>query len=238
MLLKVFGGKVKKYSFVKFQYGGIVVEAAYVMPIVIIAIFILVYMALIQIQQGVMYVHAQSMARKICNISTFPGYEKFFEDAYNTDCSATTLPNVYQPSISVLDLIYKKHDPYRYLGGVYLNEYNNYEEELKLIVEKSMYFNNGISTVEIDTSFSNLSTAVTVIVNYNVNLPKFVRILGLDSSVLITTKAVSYANDTVEFIRNTDLAFDLFDYFLKKYHLEDKINTFYKKIKEISEKLF
>ena len=222
------------------QKGAIVVEAAYVMPIVIIVVFILVYMALIQIQQGVMYMQAQHMAQKICNISTFPGYEMLYEDAYSLDYSTNyvTLPKAYEPSSNTIDLIYKKHDPYRYLGGVYLNSYNNYEEELEKIVKKSVYFNNGIANVDIDVSFSNLSTAVTVLINYNINLPKFVRLLGLDSNVLITTKAVSYANDTVEFIRNTDIAFDLFDYFLEKYHLEDKINTFYKKIKEVSEKLF
>lgn len=178
---------------------------------------------------------AQRMAQKICNISTFPGYEKFYEDAYKSDYSANyvTLPNAYEPTINILNLIYKKHDPYRYLGGIYIGEHINYKAELKEIVEKSMYFNNGITSVDIDTDFNNLSTAVTVLINYNINLPKFVHILGLDSSVLLTAKAVSYANDTAEFIRNTDLAFDLFDYFLKKYHLEDKINTFYKKIKEV-----
>ena len=226
---------MKKDNFIKSQKGAIVVEAAFVMPIVIIVIFILVYMALIQIQQGVMYMQAQKMAQKICNISTFPGYEKFYEEAYNADYTAgyVSLPKAYEPSFNILDLIYKKHDPYRYLGGVYLNKYNSYEEEIKKIVQKSVYFNGGIASADIDANFNNLSTAVTVLINYNVNLPKFVRFLGLESSVLVTTKAVAYANDTAEFIRNTDLAFDLFDYFLKKYHLEDKINTFYKKIKGI-----
>ncbi len=226
---------MKKDNFIKSQKGAIVVEAAFVLPIVIVVIFILIYMALIQIQQGVMYMQAQRMAQKICNISTFPGYEKFYEEAYNTDYSASylDLPSAYEPSFNILDLVYKKHDPYRYLGGVYLNKHNIYEEELNKIVRKSIYFNGGEISVDIDTDFSNLSTAVTVLINYNFNLPKFVRILGIDSSILISTRSVAYANDTVDFIRNTDLAFDLFDYFLKKYHLEDKINTFYKKIKQV-----
>lgn len=231
---------MKKDSLINSQKGAIAAEAAFVLPIVIIVIFILIYMALIQIQQGVMYMYAQGMAQKICNISAFPGYEKLYQEVYDEDYIVGYIgfPDTYKPSTQIADEIYKQHDPYRYLGGVYLSKHNSYKDELKNVVEKSMYFNGGIVSADIDTAFKNLSTAVIVNVNYSFQLPKFISIVGLNPDIMIKAKAVSYANDTAEFIRNTDLAFDLFDYFLKKYHLEEKINTFYKKIKDISEKLF
>jgi len=229
---------VKKSNLVKSQDGAIVVEAAFVLPVVIVVIFILIYMALIQIQEGVMYMQAQRMSQKICSLTTFPGYELFYEDAYEYSSSYLELPPDYLPPLGLLDSIYETHNPYRYIGGNYFDKFNNYEKEISEIIKRSSYFNGGTAHASIDTKFSNLSTSVVVLLTYDYELPKFVRILGLDTSIAIQAQAVTYANDTVDFIRNTDLTFDLFDYLLKRYQLKDKINVFYEKIKHVSEKLF
>lgn len=216
------------------ERGAIVAEACFIMPVVIVVIFVLIYLALIQIQQAIMQVYAQEMAHKVCSISTFTGYEMFYEEAYKDEDKILGLPEEYNPSFNTLEEVYSKHNPYRYLGGIYLDKYNNYNNELKETIEKSMYFNKGAVDTEIDVVFKNLSTAIKVNVAYKFELPKFIRIVGLDSNFIIKSEAITYANDNAEFIRNTDLAFDLFNHFLKKYHLDEKINTFYKKIKGFS----
>lgn len=230
-MIKKFFTKIKPFDSEK---GAIVAEASFIMPVVIVVIFILIYLALIQIQQSIMQIYAQEMARKICNMSTFTGYERFYQEAYKEENKKLGLPEEYEPSFQVLEEVYSKHDPYRYLGGIYLNEHNNYKCELSETVEKSMYFN-GVVDTDIDVAFENLSTVIKVRVSYNFELPRFIAIVGINPNILIKSEAIIYANDTAEFIRNTDLAFDLFDYFLKKYHLDKKINTFYKKIKGFSE---
>ena len=223
--------KIKPFNSEK---GAIVAEASFIMPVVIVVIFVLIYLALIQIQQAIMQIYAQEMAHKICNISTFTGYERFYQEAYKEENKKLGFPEAYEPSFQTLKEVYSKHNPYRYLGGIYLNKHNNYKDELKEIIEKSMYFNRGIVDTDIDAAFENLSTSIKVSVAYNFKLPRFISIVGLNPNILIKSEAIIYANDTAEFIRNTDLAFDLSDYFLKKYHLDKKINTFYKKIKEFS----
>jgi len=230
-MIKKFFTKIKPFNSEK---GAIVAEASFIMPLVIVVIFVLIYLALIQIQQSIMQIYAQEMAHKICNISTFTGYEMFYQEAYREENKKLGLPKEYEPSFQVIEEVYSKHNPYRYLGGIYLNEHNNYKYELSETVEKSMYFNGGIVDTDIDVAFENLSTVIKVSVAYNFKLPRFIGIVGINPNILIKSEAIIYANDTVEFIRNTDLAFDLFDYFLKKYHLDKKINTFYKKIKGFS----
>lgn len=230
-MIKKFFIKIKPFNSEK---GAIAAEASFIMPVVIVVIFVLIYLALIQIQQAIMQIYAQEMARKICNISTFTGYEGLYQEAYNEENKKLGFPKAYEPSFQTLEEIYSNHNPYRYLGGIYLNEYNNYKDELKEIIEKSMYFNGGIVDTDIDVAFENLSTAIKVSAAYNFKLPRFIGIVGLNPNISIKSEAIIYANDTAEFIRNTDLAFDLFDYFLKEYHLDKKINTFYKKIKEFS----
>ncbi len=216
------------------EKGAIVAEASFIMPIVIVVIFVLIYLALIQIQQAIMQVYAQEMAHKICSISTFTGYEIFYQEAYKDEVKTLGLPEEYHPSFNTLEVVYSKHNPYRYLGGIYLDKHNNYRDELKELIEKSMYFNNGAVDSDIVVVFQNLSTTIKVNVAYNFKLPKFISIVGLNPNYSIKSEAIVYANDNAEFIRNTDLAFDLFNHFLKKYHLDEKINTFYKKIKEFS----
>lgn len=216
------------------EKGAIVVETSFIMPIVIVVIFVLIFLALIQIQQAIMQVYAQEMAHKICSISIFTGYEMFYEEAYNKEDKILGLPEDYSPSLNTLEEVYSKHNPYRYLGGIYLDKHNNYKDELKETIEKSMYFNKGAVDTDIDVVFQNLSTAIKVNVTYNFQLPKFISIVGLNPNYSIKSEAIVYANDNAEFIRNTDLAFDLFNHFLKKYHLDEKINMFYKKIKEFS----
>jgi hypothetical protein len=218
------------------EKGAMIVEASFIMPIVIVVIFVLIYLSLIQIQQSIIYLHAQGMAQKISNISTFPGYEKFYYEAYGDEQKKFGLPQSYEPGIDTIENAYSKHDPYRYLGGVYLNKHNNYENELEKIVEQSMYFKNAVIDADIDVIFKNLSTAIKVDVNYSFKLPKFISIVGLNPNISMKIEAITYANDTAEFMRNTDLAFDVFDYFLKKYHLDEKISIFYKKIMEMINK--
>lgn len=233
-MIKKFYTKNKPFNSEK---GAIVAEASFIMPIVIVVIFILYYLALMQIQQAIMYMHAHEMAQKISKISTFAGYEKFYQEAYKGKDEELGLPETYWPSSQTIKEAQKVHDPYRYLGGIYLNKHNNYKGQLKEIIEKSMLFNSGVvdtDLTDIRTVFENLSTAVKVRVGYRFKLPKFVKLIGISPDILIKSEAIVYANDTAEFIRNTDLAFDFFDHFLKKYHLDKKINTFYKKIKEFS----
>lgn len=226
----------KANKILKSEKGAIVAEASFVMPIVIVIIFILIYLALIQIQQSVINLYAQGMAQRISNISTFPGYEKFYQEAYADEYKRLGLPKSYEPKDYTIEEVYRKHDPYRYLGGIYLNKHNNYKDEFKELLEQKMYLNGGMIETDIDVMFKNLSTAVKVGANYRFQLPRFVSILGLDQSISIRGEAIIYANDTAEFIRNTDLAFDAFDYFLKKYNLDKKINVFYKKIIEFMNK--
>jgi hypothetical protein len=224
----------KKVKASNSEKGAIVAEASFIMPLVIVVIFVLIYLALIQIQQAIMQVYAQETAHKICNISTFAGYEMFYEEAYQKENKVLGLPEDYNPSFNTLEEVFSTHNPYRYLGGIYLDKHNNYKDELEKIIEKSMYFNKGIVETDIDVVFQNLSTAIKVKATYNFKLPKFFNMVGLNSNFSIKSEVIVYANDNAEFIRNTDLVFDLFNHFLKKYHLDDKINTFYKKIKEFS----
>ncbi len=223
----------KELKSIKSDEGAIIAEASFVMPVIIIVIFILIYLALIQIQQAIMQMYAYEVAQNICNISTFPGYEYFYQEAWDEE-KRLELTELYEPSPHVIDMIYSVHNPYRYLGGIYLNKHNNYKEQLKDIVQNSLYFNGGEIITDIDVAFENLSSSIKVRVGYSFKLPRFISLIGINPNIMIKGEAIIYANDTAEFIRNTDLAFDLFEHFLKKYNLDKKINTFYKKIKEFS----
>lgn len=216
---------MKKYDKEASQNGAIIVEAAFIFPLIIIVIFILLYMAFFQIQQSIMYTQAQNMAQKIANIVTFPGFEELYE-------------NSNEPSSTLLNTVYSKHDPYRYLIGINGKKYDSYERELREITENSSFLNGGTPKAYIDINFKNLSYVVTVKLTYDFNMPRFVKILGLNPNICINAEAVTYLNDSVDFIRNSDLAFDLIDYLLQKYNLKDDIDTFYNKIKKVTEKLF
>lgn len=204
-----------KNRLLKSQNGAIVIEAVIVMPIVIVVILILLYMSFFEVQKSMMFSKAQKLSQEVCNIINFPGY--------NNICDEETL------SRQEINDTYKVHDPYRYLFGVSKKKYEIYEDVITKEIKDASFINGNIET-KIKSDFKNLSTAVQVDITFSYKMPAFVEIVGTDRNISFTTSAVTYANDTTEFIRNTDIAFDMVDFLLDKLGIKDKAEVFYGKM--------
>ncbi|QSX04840.1 hypothetical protein JYG23_09000 [Sedimentibacter sp. zth1] len=212
--------KVKK---TKNNSGAIIVEAAFVMPIVIVVVFILIYMALLQIEQSIMYSQAEIIGQSVCKIINFPGFEKLILDESE------------EIEKSTLDDIYSEHNPYRYLINRERDDFEQLEKTLKDLVCKYAVLNGGQIEPHIEAKRDGLATKVMVSIDYSFLLPSFVKIVGINNNVNRRVVSTTYATDSVEFIRNTDLAFDAVNFLLVKLHLKDKVNVFYQKIKDITD---
>ena len=207
----------KNFKCLSNSEGAIVVESTLIMILVLVVIFSLLYLGIFQVQYSMMYFLCQTIAQEISDCIAFPEYDSL--DAYN-EISKEKLKSIY----SIIN-------PYRYLGGIDGGKYQGKNRDIVNNAELLSVFKAGVFSANIELIYENLSYGAAVTLDYYYNLPKFVEMIGLDSKMLVQTKAVAFSNDSAEFVRNIDLTVDLANELLEKYNLKDKFEVFYEKIK-------
>lgn len=220
---KIFNLKSK----MKNNKGAVIVEAAFILPMVIAIIIFLIYIALLQIEQSMVYSYTQILGQEICNSMCFPGYE-LLQNKERDEYS--------EENFVSLDNVYSIHDPYRYIFKDNINLYD-YEQLLASEASKYSIFEGSIKQPKITIKHELINTSVIVEAEYIIELPSIVRIVGIDRCLSTKISSVTYANDSSEFIRNIDLTCDVVSYLMKKYNLNIKTNDFYHKILNLRKKL-
>lgn len=234
------------------EKGAIAVEAVFIIPIVCVVAILLIYMALFQMQKGVMYLQAYKSANKVAHILANPGYQKLYTGAYtNGNDGGNTLDFPYKYALAnttALKESYQVHNPYRYWGYIFsgttaagtLNGNLNSpaEQELQEVLANVSFLNVGtamIPTITIDPGI--ITTTVNVTIRYQYTFPKFMNLIGLEGYTMMEETATAHVTDACEFIRNTDIAVDLTDFLLEKLGGKNqKLGTFMNKAKEYIKK--
>lgn len=94
----------------------------------------------------------------------------------------------------------------------------------QLIAENSFLAGTNVDCT-ISASADPLAPAIKVNVVKHLSAPGFLRQLGLTSSLDISVTAVAVVNDTSEFIRNTDMVYDLGTYLWENLKFGDSNQT-------------
>lgn len=209
---------------IKDNQGAIVVEAVYVIPIVVIVIYVLIYMALMQIQKQIIYNETQKISQKLVKNISFPGYEHLAllseEDLNNCDYNK----------------IFSIHNPYRHLFN-HNKIYGSYADLLKTKINNTKIIMIDLDKPQINIVNRGLSKQLNLSINYYYKMPCFVKILGINNLAKGNVVIRSCAIDSSEFIRNVDISFDLIDFLLQRLGLKDKIELFYDKINNLKSKM-
>lgn len=204
--------------------GAIVVEAVFIIPIVVIVIYVLIYMGLMQVQKQIIYNETQKISQKLVKNISFPGYEHvalLSEDDVN-ECD-------YNKVFSI-------HNPYRYLFNNNKIFYS-YIDLLKTNINNTKIIKIKLDEPNIKIINRGLAKQLNISTNYVYKIPCFVRLLGINNEVESSVSVRSCAIDSSEFIRNVDITFDLIDFLLQELGLKDKIELFYNKINTFKSKM-
>ena len=191
-----------------------VIEMTLIFPLVMIIVLFLLFIGSYILQSVSIYNDAQRLAVIAAHEAQMPGYEHFFDEGGITTKADFNWKDGYTPGKAVINTVMKVHDPYRYWGTGFLKASNkaNLETALEELIESHSFL--ARSDVECTIQADNLFLVQRVKVNVvkKVQLPKMFSQLGLQGVFDIDVTAIAVVNDSSNFIRNTDIVFDLAGY--------------------------
>lgn len=234
------------------------IEATLLYPIVFICIGLLFYIGLFILQ----YITVCNYARKTAMLSArevaYPGYITMITDETLQSSAAEIQLNDYDKSVTAEEnkvqtgeneddksfAIHLSFSPgevqaraYRYWSSDPLKggNVNAYRESLEKMIQKNSILG-GKESAEVSIVGKNYFIAQYVEVTAKQPLFDFALLRAFNiETPEIRAHAVASVNDTDEFIRNTDLAFDALEMIAKKLHID--VDGIRKKIEDVKNKL-
>ncbi len=193
-----------------------VIEMTLIFPLVLLVMGFLIYIASYVMQGVTIYNDAQRVAVAASREIGIPGYERLYEGQGVTSKADFNWPDGSSPSLDVINDMMAKHEPYRYWGFNLLDqdETTTLESNLERLVASNSFLASSNVNCDITTENNFLSQKVYVRVVKYISPPGFLRSLGMTDDISIDVTATAIVGDPAEFIRNTDMVFDLADYVL------------------------
>lgn len=201
--------------------AALIIEMTLVFPLVLFVMAVLIYMSCYILQGVTIYNNAQRIAVEATREIAMPGYEKLHISANEriyVKADFNTLPSGEQIKTMLLE-----HKPYRYWSGNPLgSNAGGLETSLKKLVENSSILANSNVDCDIKTTSNIIGQQVIVQVTKHVPAPGVIRFFGITDNLDIHVTAVAIVSDPAEFIRNTDMVFDLIDFMFDKIKIKGK----------------
>lgn len=220
------------------------IEMTLIFPLVIIILMFLIYIGAYIYDSVTIYNNSQMIAVAVSREVQIPGYEKFYSNGGITTKADFNWNDGYYPAPDIINSIMSIHKPYRYWTQNMVEDVTvtSMEKALKNMISNKSFLVSTDVTCDIKVKNNYLSQNVEVNVKRKVNVPKFFEYIGLKSSWGINITAVAVVSDSSEFVRNTDMVFDLANYLLKEIKIggksvDEQIVNFKQKFKDAKAKL-
>lgn len=209
-----------------------VIEMTLIFPLVLFVMGFLIYMGSYVMQSVTIYNDAQRIAVAASREAGIPGYENLYQGAGVTSKADFNWPDNSAPAISVINALMSEHDPYRYWGSGFLDssEISTLETNLERLVADNSFLASSNVDCTITTSNNILSQQVQVRVVKYISAPQLFQTLGLADNISIDVTATAVVGDPAEFIRNTDMVFDLTEYMMDNLKIGSSGQTINEKI--------
>ncbi len=183
-----------------------IIEAIIVMPLVTLVIGFLLYVACYIVQGVTMFSYAQRIAVEAARVISFPGYEKFGDMSRSVDFAQIE-------SASIQSVLSKDLDPYRYFttgNGLLRGQKDNLENCVNKLINDNAFIRSGNTTCEITAHNYVFNQKVEVVITKPITTSGWLKYIGVSQDALdIKVSTVAVSSDPAEFIRNTDIVFDV-----------------------------
>ena len=221
-----------------------IIEMTLIFPLVIMILMFLIYLGAYIYDNVTIYNNSQMIAVAVSREVSVPGYEKFYENGGITTKADFNWNDGYSPTPEIINSIMGVHKPYRYWTQKMIDDVTvtSMEKALKNIVSTRSFLVSADVTCDIKVKNHYLSQTVEVNVKRKINTPKFFDYIGFKSSWDIDITATAVVSDSSEFVRNTDMVFDLANYLLEEIKIggksvNEQIANFKQKFKDTKAKL-
>ena len=193
-----------------------IIEMTLIFPLVLFVMGFLIYMGSYVMQSVTIYNDAQRIAVAASREAGIPGYKNLYEGTGVTSKADFNWPDNSAPAIKVINALMREHKPYRYWGNRFLDssEKSALENNLERLVANTSFLASSNVDCTITTTNNILSQQVQVRVVKYISAPRLFQALGLANTISIDVTATAVVGDPAEFIRNTDMVFDLTEYMM------------------------
>lgn len=196
-----------------------IIEATLIMPLITLIIYFLLYLSFYIVQGVTMYSYAQRIAVEAARVISFPGYENFGDLSKNVDF-------VSIETTSIQSVLGRDLDPYRYFAygnSLLRGQEDNLEHCVNKLIDDNAFVRSGNTTCEITAHNYVFNQKVEVVVKKPIPVSGWLRYIGIDEDSLdITVKTVAVSSDPAEFIRNTDIVFDMASFLADNFKIGNK----------------
>lgn len=225
-----------------------IIEMTLIFPLVLFTVVALFVVGMYIIHSITAYSAAQSIAVAAAREVQMPGYTKLYDEGGVTNQTDFDWEDGYMPDSSVVNSIMKTHTPYRYwnlFGNLVPSDSKaTLEKGFRELWASAAFLNGGPVSCDITTENVVLAQYVNVHVKQTVDFPSFLKIIGIEDQWDIDIFARAVVSDSSEFIRNTDMVFDLGSYLwndLKfgdnNQSMSERVAIFGQKLKDAKAKL-
>ena len=240
---------MKILNMIKKENGAVqVIEATLIFPFVVLVLGFLLYTGNYVLQGLAMYNEAQRIAVSATRDIGFPGYEIMSSQSNVSAMADFDWGEGQAPGISLINQMMDEHNPYRYLSTdkAILSDKSksSLEGRLKKLIENGSFVSGNNVSCEIKADNTILNQKVYVSVTKSLDIPVFLEMLGIKDNLDIKVKAVAVVGDPAEFVRNTDMAFDLGEFLLNdlkfgadNQSVSERMSIFKQKFKDAKNKL-
>ena len=190
-----------------------VIEMTLLLPFVLAILAFLIYMGSYYMQSVLIYNYAQQMAIAASRLAAFPGYEYFDGSTEITAKTDFDWVEDTLPKDNAVNTAMREHEPYRYIFERDLRDCKaTLEDSLKRLITSTSLLSQSSLTCEIIPGGTILGKNMNVHVVKKANTPQVLQAIGLNSIIDIDFTATAAAGDPAEFVRNTDMVFDLVEF--------------------------
>lgn len=222
----------------KEESGEMLIEASIYFPIVILIVALLICVGMAKLEQSVLLFETEKIASQSVRAAAYAGYEKLDPDQETLEAGISQLPDKNQ----IEDYYKEKATDLYNFGFKYSKLNSDYEDKLETMVTTYYLLASGILDPECSVSIKGgLVPSAEVKVIYSVHFPKMFSYLvqGGDTfeNVKIASRTRKVAINQTEFVRNVDIAFDIFDFIAEKLGIAEDIQNIMDKLTAIKEKL-
>lgn len=213
----------------KNEKGAVMVETVIIMPMVLMAVFFLIYLGLIKLQDMAILYQVQRTAHQGSMVVASPGYAKLTEYSPYDTKQIDRIP--FYVSSNAVDDYYKAY--HEHLGVLYREIFGygawTSQTEMQNFLEKmgdDTMILAGVSLLEEEATVHRrlLTTEVNAEVTFGFPAPGVLRYFGYEGEMRFKQGASATAVNPAGFVRNVDLACDVMGYASKKLGIDGNVS--------------
>lgn len=197
----------------KKQDGALIVEATFIMPLVVLTVFALIYLGLFKLQDVAILYQVQFVSRQVNNVVSSPGYIELGKPNsksldFNDEPSSGSITNYYKAYHKDWKRLYREIFGADSWMGSWSAEGGKKGYAYDVLREVYIFTGANLLYSNVKTKRNFLSYNIIIESGIEYPMPGLLKLFGMKGNVKVFSATETTAMNPADFIRDVDLAWD------------------------------